>query len=307
MPMNPCPPRIRSLADYKAFQRVMSAALFRPLTPRDGMPGSRSNGQAMRSVAASFVKPNDRLSSFERLEIYHRQYWFRVLDCLHDDFPGLRALLGRTKFQKLSEAYLANFPSASWTLRNLGSRLVSFIAREPKWTAPKTGAALDMARFEWAQTLAFDEAGGSPVAGDDLLGSEADTLRLGLQPYLSLLELDHAVDDFALAAKQDDQGLRGEASNARGEAPQLEAAKRMRPPKTGRIRLAVHRFDSSIYCKRLEREAFLLLSALRAGWTLARAIDAGLAEADASRDWAAILRGWFENWAALGWFCRAGK
>ena len=27
------------------------------------------------------------------LEIYNRQYWFRVLDCLYDDYPGLRAIL----------------------------------------------------------------------------------------------------------------------------------------------------------------------------------------------------------------------
>jgi hypothetical protein len=44
----------------------------------------------MHDVAAEFIKPNDRLSSFERLEIYNRQYWFRVLDCLYDDYPGPR-------------------------------------------------------------------------------------------------------------------------------------------------------------------------------------------------------------------------
>ena len=36
----------------------------------------------MRAAASEFIKPNDRLSSFERLEIYNRQYWFRLLDCL---------------------------------------------------------------------------------------------------------------------------------------------------------------------------------------------------------------------------------
>src|ERR1022692_3285935 len=103
--MQPCPSSIRTLADYKQFQRVMGDALFRPLTPLDGMQKKWMDGRPMREIAESFVKPNDRCTSFERLEVYNRQYWFRVLDCLHDDFPGLRALLGQKKFSALNEAY----------------------------------------------------------------------------------------------------------------------------------------------------------------------------------------------------------
>jgi len=43
------------------------------------------DGKSMHDVAAEFIKPNDRLSSFERLEIYNRQYWFRVLASLDED------------------------------------------------------------------------------------------------------------------------------------------------------------------------------------------------------------------------------
>ena len=50
----------------------------------------------MRAAAAEFIKPNDRLSSFERLEIYNRQYWFRLLDCLYEDYPGLLSVLGKS-------------------------------------------------------------------------------------------------------------------------------------------------------------------------------------------------------------------
>ena len=92
----------------------------------------------------SFIKPNDRLTSFDRLEIYNRVYWFRVLDCLYDDYPGLRAVLGERKFMKLITAYLAKYPSASFTLRNLGSRLEKFLREEPRWVAPRAELALDM-------------------------------------------------------------------------------------------------------------------------------------------------------------------
>jgi hypothetical protein len=58
----------------------MAAALFCPLTPQWAMQKHWTDGSRMHDVAAEFIKSNDRLSSFERLEIYNRQYWFRVLD-----------------------------------------------------------------------------------------------------------------------------------------------------------------------------------------------------------------------------------
>ena len=43
----------------------MAAALFRPLTPQWGMQKHWTDGSRMHDVAAEFIKPNDRLSSFE--------------------------------------------------------------------------------------------------------------------------------------------------------------------------------------------------------------------------------------------------
>ena len=92
------PASIRSVADLKQLQRLMGAALFRPLNTKDAMLPTWEDGRPTNEVIAEFIKPNDRLTSFDRLEIYNRQYWFRLLDCLHDDYPGLRALLGQRKF-----------------------------------------------------------------------------------------------------------------------------------------------------------------------------------------------------------------
>jgi len=86
----------------------------------------------MRKYAARYIKPNDRLTSFERLEIYNRQYWFRVLGSMAEDFPGLRAVLGQRRFENMCRAYLAECPSRSFTLRNLGSRLEVWLRRNPQ-------------------------------------------------------------------------------------------------------------------------------------------------------------------------------
>lgn len=292
-----CPPsRIRTVADLKQLQIVMAEHLFRPLTGADGMQPD--------TVADDYIKPNDRLTSFERLEIYNRQYWYRILDCLYDDYPGLRSLLGQRRFHKLSRAYLAKHPSASWTLRNLGSRLEQFLVDEPAWAGPKLAAAVDIVRFEWAQVVAFDAEREKPFPLDELLGADASQLHLSLQPYLSLIELDHAVDDYFMAVRKQDSGLRSEASNALDHAPKRVAFKRVPMPKKRKLWLAVHRCDNDIYFKRLPREAFVLLTRLRAGDPLLEALEAALAGADPEQDWTTHIRDWFQNWSALGWFCR---
>ena len=286
----------------------MATALFRPLTQDDRMQRTWVDGRAMSKVAESFIKPNDRLSSFERLEIYNRVYWFRVLDCLYDDYPGLRAVLGDERFMKLITAYLTKYPSESFTLRNLGSRLEKFIRDEPKWAYPHQPVALDMVRFEWAQVVAFDDPAHPNIMPDDILDAKPQKLRLGLQPYLTLLQLDYAVDEFLIAVrKKDSDILRNEASNIVEGMPKASRRrkKRVNLPKRRRVHLAVHRFDNMLYYKRLEPEAFAILSAIRAGNTVANACAAALEGSKPSRvNWSARVKNWFNDWSSLGWFCR---
>src|SRR5437588_10077486 len=144
-------PRSQTVRELREMQRLACAAIVRPLGPGNRMQRRWTDGRPMRDVVCEFIKPNDRLTSLERLEIYNRQYWFRVLDCLYDDYPGLRAILGERKFMKLATAYLARYPSDSYTLRDLGNRLEQFLQEEPQWSAPRQELARDMARFEWAQ------------------------------------------------------------------------------------------------------------------------------------------------------------
>jgi Putative DNA-binding domain len=305
---SPRPPlKIDSRAQLRQLQRVMTGALFRPLTSQWGMQKRWIDGAPMEVIASDFIKPNDRLSSFERLEIYNRQYWFRVLDCLYDDYPGLRAVLGERRFMKLATAYLTQYPSDSYTLRDLGNRLEQFLRAEPHWSAPREELALDMVRFEWAQVVAFDGPANPPITSDDILDTPPSKLQLSLQPYLTLLKLDFAVDDFLIAVKKRDSDvLRGEASNAMNGTPKSAAhQKRVRYPKREKVNLAVHRHDNMLYYKRLEQEAFAILTSLSRGVTVEDAcVDAVTASKRTNVDWSAEIKGWFDAWSALGWFCR---
>jgi hypothetical protein len=259
----------------------------------------------MAAAAAAIMKPNDRLSSLERLEIYNRMYWFRVLDSLYEDCPGLRAVLGDARFMRLAEAYLQKYPSRSYTLRNLPSRLEKFIREEPRWTKPHTALCRDLARFEWAQIEVYD-GGAKPVFNvADLAGADPARLRLALQPYLQLLLLDYPVDDFLLALKKREALLRGDASNA-PTGVHLAKARQVPLPPRRKCAVAVHRLNGRIYFKRLEPAACRVLLALRAGKPLAQALAAGLPKRGgvAGAALAARVQEWFAGWMQLGWFCR---
>lgn len=299
----PAPRRLRSTGDLRALQRLMAAAVMRPLTAASRTQRRWSDGRPAAAVIGTFIKPNDRLDALERLEIYNRMYWFRVLDCLHEDFPGLRAVLGERRFQRLSEAYLARHPSRSFTLRNLGRDLPDFIRAERRWTAPRTVLAGDMARFEWAQVEAYDGPARPALTPEDLGRADPARLRLGLQPYLSLLTLDYAVDDLVIAVKKD--ALRTEASNAPEAARASPRSRPVRMPRRERIHLVVHRYQGTLYFKRLAPGAARLLSSLRAGRSVARACAEALPKRAAVAPAAQRqVQAWFQNWAALGWFCR---
>lgn len=294
-------------SDLKALQRQMAGMVFRPLTASWKMQKKTEEGGSVAELAESFIKPNDRLTSFERLEIYNRCYWFRVLDSLYEDFPGLHSLLGNRKFLKLITEYLIRYPSESFTLRNLGSRLESFLMDEPHLAAPQTEMALDMLRFEWAQILAFDNSAKKPISPRQIQAKSPARLRLGLQPYLSLLELDHAVDHYLIAVKnQEGDGLRNEASNTPDSAPEQGArAKRLRLPKREKVWLAVHRYDNQLYFKRLDPAAFALLQELKNGETLeaacASALGIDLANGISEENFPLRLTDWFADWASLDW------
>lgn len=256
----------------------------------------------MNKVAGAFIKPNDRLTPFERLEIYNRQYWFRLKDCFYEDYPGLRAILGEDRFDRLACAYLERHPSQSFTLRNLGRHLVKFLEGEPRWIAPHRRLGLDMARLEWAHVEAFDNEARPALKTDELLEHDPARLRLKLQPYITLLELQYEVDDFLIEVKHG-AGLRSEASNAM-EQQRRHSRKRLRQRlKKGAVYVAVHRLNNSVYYKRLDLAQYRLLCGLRDNATLEQALFKMAEAGPVPEDLGGQIKTWFETWASLGWFC----
>ena len=289
------------------LQRTMARAVMQPLTASERMQRRAPGGGSMRRYAARFIKPNDRLTSFERLEIYNRQYWFRVLSSLYEDFPGLRAVLGARRFDAMAKAYLVAHPSQSFTLRNLGSRLEGWLRKNPKWAGENQALALDIVQLEWADIEAFDGKAEPALRQEDLASGTDAKLKLTLQPHISLLSFRYPVDDLLLEVRKDDEDT-DFASNAFTERQTRKRVRAVAKLKPAQICLAVHRVDYSVYFRRIEPEEFAILTALRGGKTLGAAIELGFRKSNvAVEERPAKAQEWFGNWAALGWFCRPEK
>lgn len=283
------------------LQRRVAQAVMTPLTRSDRMRRMAPDGRSMMAIANQIIKPNDRLTSLERLEIYNRQYWFRVLDGFYDDFPGLRAVLGDRRFDAVAKHYLTECPSRSFTMRDLGSRLESWLRKHPVYAPGRQELAVDMVRLEWAEIETFDSASEIPVTAADLTGIDPAKLRLRLQPYIRLLALHYPVDDLLLAVKH--EGPVDVASNAmeeRHKRKKVGAVARLKPAP---VYLAIHRLENTVYFRRLEREEFTILESMHKGRTLGQAIALAFrASRIPGEDRPSYVAAWFQNWASLGWF-----
>lgn len=234
----------------------------------------------------------------------------RILGRLDADYRGLRAVLGARRFITLTTAYLARYPSDSHALRDLGTQLESFLREELHWATPRERLALDMVRFESAQVCALDAPATPVITPDPILDSPLSKLRLGLQPYLTLLRLDYAVDDFLIALeKREADARRGEANDGVDQAPKAGGrSKRIQLPKREEVFLAVYRYDWMLYYKRLDMEGFLILAALALGETVEKACyEAVKASHRTNIVWPVQIKQWFTSWSALGWFCRPAQ
>jgi hypothetical protein len=261
------------------IQREFFSALQLPLrgTSRKSTelaPCDEGHSAGFLATADRLMKATATLSSAERLELYHRQYWFRVLDSVAEDFPVLQKMAGDEKFWELMEAYLQSCPSGSYTLRHLGRSMASFVAG---WEG------LDESRRRWFSALAEIEYAAMEVyeaAEREALPPERiATEVLELQPHVRLMA-------FPVAA---DRCFEWEAFTPEEESP---------------VRLAVWRgVDGRARRVRLEAVEFVLLERLKEG----RSLEELFADPVEPEPTAEEVQQWFSEWQSRGWITARGS
>jgi hypothetical protein len=188
-------------------------------------------------------------------------------------------------------------------LRDLGGKLPDWLAGHPEYAGKRHLLAIDIARLEWAYVEAFDRKKVTPLCAEDIQGLGPDA-RITLQPHIQLLELRYPVDELVMAVHRNapETDIVSNAAMGRKQRNKVPLPSMRRAPTF----LAVHRFDDLVYYRRIEREAFRMLSALRNGSSISNAIEStfsgnGFDEAHLTMK----IQEYFSHAAQLGWFCRA--
>lgn len=123
------------------------------------------------------------------LAIYHNAYLARLQEVMRSDYPAIWYWLGDDEFDALAGTYLRRHPSAHYSLRWLGQGFEDFIRQH---LVEQQGAPLaELARLEWAFTLAFDAAEATVLGLQDMAAltpEEWPVLRVTLLPCVQWLE-----------------------------------------------------------------------------------------------------------------------
>jgi len=132
------------------------------------------------------VAPSVSLTSEQRLAIYHRSYYARLLECMDSMFPALRHALGAELFRHFAAGYLQANPPESYTLNRLADRFPDYLAA----TRPATGPSgeretwpdfvIELATLELAAIHVFDGPGieGQPLPMESVTPKLAPCVRL---------------------------------------------------------------------------------------------------------------------------------
>lgn len=241
------------------------------------------------SFAEREVRPSARVGSGSaHLDIYREQFGLRHRASLTEDFPALRAHVGRAgeaAWDALLTDYLAAYPPSHVSLLYAGHALGDFLGRD---TSPfPTYFEADLANFEYALVAMSELADAPPLAMEAVSAVPEDAwpaVRLVFQPALSLMSFAFPVHRARMAI---DQGGSLDVGTLSERQTWLALARDAKGTPT--------------YVE-MDRSAFFLLRELTEGAPLGAAsaiaatklgVEMSALEAD--------LPGWFQNWIAWGW------
>lgn len=179
------------------------------ITAPEGVAAGRAALEASeRTVVDRLARPDARLSAVERFDIYADMYFYRIRDCLKEDFPAVAAVVGESAFHNLITDYLLVHPSTHFSLRYVGRHLPAFVRQHAlieRWSY-----LADLALLEWSIMEAFDAPDAEPITPASLTTVPADRwaeLRLDVTPSLRMLRLQWPVHEvWARTQREEDVG-----------------------------------------------------------------------------------------------------
>jgi len=215
------------------------------------------------------------------MALYNRQYWFRFVGCMQEDYPCAERLLGVEAFNDWAMRFLETHPSDSPYLADLDRGFGNFM--QEVYDGGDRALILEAIGYDKAFDQAFDSPSGTPLKLESLVASAAN-IRLVLAPHASPLWLHYDLGTFRRASS--------------------ETISRPNPKEHG---ILIYRSQNTLYEKEVSLSAHLLLKELVQPKTLTELFES--LESTASKktlgEIEENLTDWFHDWVELGWICAA--
>jgi len=178
--------------DLPGVQRLVWKLIGAPEGVARGALDLASAGAAPSADLAFLVRPGARMDPTEQLDVYADMYFYRLRDCLAEDFPCLAAWIGEARWHNLVTDYLLAHPSTHFSLRELGRAMPGYVAEHT--LGHEFAEAGDLAALEWARVDVFDETDAAPLDRESLLAhAGSEQARFRLLPAARVLRLHGAV------------------------------------------------------------------------------------------------------------------
>jgi hypothetical protein len=272
--------------ELQGVQTILWRLITAPEGAAHGAEALRREGVLATRDLRSLLRPSASLSPTERVDVYADMYFYRLRDCLAEDYPNLAKWVGPQHFHNLVTDYLLAHPSRHYSLRELGRALPGFLVGHP--LANRFPLAPGLAILEWARVDVFDEADADPLSRDALLeraAADPERCLLALVPAARLVRLEAGVLPLWRRLEDDEDA----------EQPRSETAA------AGAILAAcVWRRDFAVFHRSLTSDEARCLSALADAPTGLAALGDVLLEGEGADPEAAGARfgGFLDHWTA---------
>lgn len=277
----------------KELQEWFGTIIARPISLKSEMNPISPSGIPMKEEAPRYIQPSPTLRPEQRIQIYNQQYWWRLLNVLHEIFPLATRLFGYREFnRRLGVPYLQAFPPNHWSLNFLGNRFIRWI--ESHYKGKDKTLLLQSAQIDLAFNDSFIAEDQSAISSESLPNpndiSFLLTKKMSLPKSLYLFELDYDLFELRVEMLKQDPDYW-----VKHPFPKLKKGRK--------FYFVLYRNGSKLLnWKEISKGEWLLLSQFREGFTVDQACEwLELQEEGVQNEASENLHRWLQGWIILRW------
>jgi Putative DNA-binding domain len=242
----------------------------------EGTNAGNGDGPA-RSDVTRVIRSNRSLAGGERIDIYANAYFYRLLECLAEEYPATLAVIGSDHFASLIREYLIQWPPTEPSIFYAGRYLAEFLRNSilvQRWPFIE-----ELARLERV-TLEVFHAPEAPILTDETMraipAEQWPAIELRLHPGVEILRGEWRVSDVLSAVEHGDKWVE---------------------PVRETNRIIVWRRGTSVHYRTLEAAEFDALAVLENGASFAALCEV-IATASSSSGQVALIGQLLARWLA---------